>query len=133
MFRDQQPTPTATAAPGHAEPCPPTAAQRGSAVAEVSAQLNPEGRVRVAVSGMLDRAALARLDEMLRALLGGHAEDLVLDLAGLADFPCALFHHLHLWSGVRGATRPLRVVGLDKAIDAVLGMSSASATPGPPA
>jgi hypothetical protein len=81
---------------------------------------------------MLDRAALARLDEMLRALLRGHAADLVLDLAGLADFPCALFHHLHLWSGVRGATRPLRVVGLDTAIDAVLGMSSASATPGQP-
>jgi hypothetical protein len=94
--------------------------------------MHPDGRVRVAVSGVLDGAALTRLDEMLEALLRGQAADLVLDLAGLADFPCALFHHLHLWSGVRGATRPLRMVGLDTAIDAVVGMSSSAATPGPP-
>jgi hypothetical protein len=94
--------------------------------------MHPDGRVRVAVSGVLDGAALTRLDEMLEALLRGQAADLVLDLAGLADFPCALFRHLHLWSGARQATRPLRMVGLDTAIDAVVGMSSHAATPGPP-
>jgi hypothetical protein len=128
----RQPTPTATATPGPARPCPPNAAEWGSAVAEVSVRMHPDGRVRVAVSGVLDGAALVRLDEMLEALLRGQAADLVLDLAGLADFPCALFRHLHLWSGARGATRPLRLVGLDTAIDAVVGISTSAATPAHP-
>ena len=127
----REPTPTATATPGPAGPCPPNAAGSGSAVAEVSMRMHPDGRLRVAVSGVLDGPALARLDQMLEALLRGQAADLVLDLAGLADFPCALFHHLHLWSGARGATRPLRLVGLDTAIDVVVGMSTSAATPGP--
>jgi hypothetical protein len=124
----RQPTPAAT--PGPAGPCPPNAAGWDSAVAEVSVRMHPDGHVRVAVSGVLDGAALTRLDEMLEALLRGNPRDLVLDLAGLADFPCALFHHLHLWSGARGATRPLRMVGLDAAIDTVVGMSTSAATPG---